>query len=112
MLMKRSLYTVWYRFIVICLRIIFIPRFIFGYFTIIVTNIIADVDIFIFILSALCFKILFCRRIKFILILIKLVVIIFFGLFQCRIFLKFLLYPLFKIGSRHLQQLHQLNLLR
>src|SRR6476660_1298244 len=111
MLMKRSLYTVGNRFVVIRFGIVVVSRLILSNLAIVITHIIADVDVLVFILTSLRFKFFVRRSFKLILVLVKLIVVVFLGLLKRRILFKLLLDPLFKIGSRHLQQLHQLNLL-
>ena len=77
-----------------------------------VAYIFADVNIIIFILAAIILKLfIICPRIIKIFIIHFPFLMCFFCCFQGGVFFHLLFDPFFKIGRRHLQQFHELNLL-
>ena len=101
----------WDNFPVIFFRVIVVPQLIIAHFIISVCYIFADVNIVIFIFTAIRFKLVILCIFKFILE-VKFVIMAFLHLFQGRVIFNFLFYAFIQDGSRHLQQFHKLNLLR
>ncbi len=86
-------------------RVVIIAEFIIAHFIIPVLHIFADIDIFIFIFTAVHF-IVFLLLTEFIFQVIRIFIMPFFIQLQGRVFFQFFFDPGFQVGRRYLQQLH------
>src|SRR5436190_4337198 len=100
-------------FFIVLLRIIIVPKLVIRNIIISISHVFTYIHIIVVILAAVLLVIFSLGVLaKFVFELLGRVLVLFFVQFKGRVFFQLLFYTFFEIGSRHLQQFHQLNLLR